>query len=157
MYTGANTSVQSVAKLVMNVNGKTHILAACWNAQLHSRKSQPVQKLSTVFSSLFSLGLGDYFSFVCLFINVICKTTSCLSWNTYLHSCMYVLFGAQRERCLPGTCWQTRKQYFLCMLDSSTHTGSSVLSEMQCPLSAQCVRNSCDLVSNPQPDCWVYS
>ncbi|EOA99516.1 hypothetical protein Anapl_04829 [Anas platyrhynchos] len=59
MYTGANTSVQSVAKLVMNVNGKTHILAACWNAQLHSRKSQPVQKLSTVFSSLFSLGLAS--------------------------------------------------------------------------------------------------
>lgn len=148
MYMGANTSVQIVAKLVMNVNGKTHILAACWNAQLHSRKSQPVQKPSTVFSSLFSLGLGDYFLFACLFANVICKTSSCLSWNTYLQSCMYVLFGTQRKRFLPGTCWQRKKQYFLCMLDSSTHTGSSMLSKMQCPLSAQYVQvGACILLS----------
>lgn len=46
-----NAFVPILAKLVMNVNGKTHILAVCWNAQLHSQKSQPARQSSTVFPS----------------------------------------------------------------------------------------------------------
>lgn len=63
-----NAFAQQVAKLVISDSGKTHILAACWNAQLRSGKSQPVQKLSLLsFLLLFDFELGNCILFVCCF------------------------------------------------------------------------------------------
>lgn len=99
VYMGANAFGQNIAKLVISVNGKTHILAACWNAQLHSWKNQPVQKPSPVFSSLFGLELGDYFLFVCLF-----------HLQVYISVVMHVCAGFWSEEMVPFWCLLRNKK-----------------------------------------------
>lgn len=90
---------------MISKSGKTHILAACWNAQLHSRKNQPAQKPS-VFSS-FVWPLVGWLLFVCGF-----HLQDCIS------IVMHVGAGVWSEEVVP--CWhllRNKKTAFPCMSD----------------------------------------
>lgn len=127
---GENAFAQNVAKLVVSVDGKTHILAGCWNAQLHSWKNQPVQKPASVFPS-FIWPWVRWQLFVFLF-----------HLQEYVSVVMCVCAGFWSEEAVPFWHWETIKQYFLSMLDPSTDADSSSLSEIRvkCPPSAGYMR-----------------